>query len=107
MSSTIVAMGTFVTIDAPSGFERCVERAFGWFHEIETRCSRFDAGSELSQLSRHAGEETPVSPLVFEAVQFAIAVAEETAGAFDPTVGAAMEARGFDRHYRTGERIGG
>jgi thiamine biosynthesis lipoprotein len=38
-------------------------------------------------------------------VQFAVAVAEETDGAFDPTVGGAMEARGFDRHYLTRERV--
>ena len=107
---TIVAMGTFVAIDAPPGFDDEVERAFGWFREIEARCSRFDANSELSQLARHAvsqrrGEPIPVSQILFEAVRFACAVAEETHGAFDPTVGAAMEARGFDRHYRTGERV--
>ena len=105
MSSTIVAMGTFVTIDARPGFDGAVERAAGWFREIEERCSRFDANSELSMLAQHVGEAIPVSPILFEALQFALAVAEETGGAFDPTVGAAMEARGFDRHYRTGERV--
>ena len=38
-------------------------------------------------------------------VQFALAVAEESGGAFDPTVGHAMETRGFNRNYRTGEGI--
>jgi FAD:protein FMN transferase len=33
-------------------------------------------------------------------------VAEETGGAFDPTVGRRMAARGFNRHYLTGE-VGG
>jgi len=32
-------------------------------------------------------------------------VAEASDGAFDPTVGGTMEARGFDRNYATGERI--
>ena len=85
--------------------EDAIDRAFGWFREIEARCSRFDAHSELAQLSTHVGEDIAVSAVVFEAVRFALAVAAETDGAFDPTVGAAMEARGFDRHYRTGERV--
>jgi FAD:protein FMN transferase len=32
-------------------------------------------------------------------------VAEETDGAFDPTVGRQMEARGFNREHRTGESV--
>ena len=64
-------------------------------------CSRFDAGSELRQLA--PGKRTPASPILFEAVRFALMVAEETAGAFDPTVGGRMAARGFNRHYLTRE----
>ena len=41
----------------------------------------------------------------FESVQFALAVAEESGGAFDPTVGYTMETRGFNREYRTGRTI--
>lgn len=44
--------------------------------------------------------------MLFEAVRFAVAVAEETHGAFDPTVGARMEARGFNRDYRSGAVMG-
>lgn len=43
--------------------------------------------------------------MLFEAVRFAVAVAEETHGAFDPTVGARMEARGFHRDYRDGADV--
>jgi thiamine biosynthesis lipoprotein len=93
-------MGTLVSIevDAP---ETAVEQAFGWFHEIEEHCSRFDSASELRQLI--PGKAMPVSPILFEAVRFALLVAQETGGAFDPTVGGRMAARGFDRNYRTGE----
>jgi thiamine biosynthesis lipoprotein len=98
-------MATFVTVETPTGYDGAVERALGWFHEIEQRCSRFKAGSELAQLARYIGEAVPVSPILFEAVRFALAVAEDTGGAFDPTVGAAMEARGFDREHRTRERV--
>jgi thiamine biosynthesis lipoprotein len=93
-------MGTVVSIevDAP---DSAAERAFEWFHLVEAHCSRFDAASELRQLT--AGKRTPVSPILFEAVRFALMVAEETGGAFDPTVGARMAARGFDRNYLTRE----
>lgn len=81
------------------------ERAFAWFHRVEQCCSRFDETSEARQLSRSSGVATRVSPMLFEAVQFALALAEDTDGAFDPTVGHRMEQRGFHRHYRTGEAV--
>lgn len=93
-------MGTVVSIevDAP---ESTVEQAFAWFRQVEACCSRFDANSELRQLQ--AGQPAASSPILFEAVRFALLVAEETNGAFDPTIGGRMAARGFDRHYLTGE----
>jgi len=82
-----------------------IDRAFDWLRLVEAACSRFDEASELSQLCRTIG--TPVAPsdVLFEAIRFAVAVAEDTGGAFDPTVGAAMAARGFDRNYQTGARV--
>jgi FAD:protein FMN transferase len=85
--------------------EAAIERAFGWFHDIEARCSRFDPASELMRLTNAPGVAVPVSAMLFEAVQFALAVAEETGGAFDPTVGHAMETRGFNREHRTGRPV--
>jgi thiamine biosynthesis lipoprotein len=100
---TEAVMGTVVSIevDAP---DAAVERAFGWFRLVEDHCSRFDAASELRQL--RAGKRTPASPILFEAVRFALMVSEETGGAFDPTVGGRMVARGFNRHYLTREVTG-
>ena len=57
------------------------------------------------QLSTHVGVPVPASPILCEAVQFALSVAEDTDGAFDPTVGRRMEARGFNREHRTGQTI--
>lgn len=93
-------MGTVVSIevDAPEG---AIERAFEWFRTVEAHCSRFDPRSELRRLE--AGKRTKVSPVLFEAVHFALLVADETDGAFDPTVGGRMAERGFNRHYITGE----
>jgi thiamine biosynthesis lipoprotein len=105
-------MGTVVTIQVVGHGEderrrneraECVARAAGWFQSIEKCCSRFDPESELRQLTAHTGAPTRVSAMLFAALQFALAVAEESDGAFDPTVGQRMELRGFDRNYLTRE----
>jgi thiamine biosynthesis lipoprotein len=105
---TEAVMGTLVTIQLvrdEDGAAAAMDRAFGWFHEIEERCTRFDERSELMQLSARAGEPVEVSAILFEAVRFALIVAEETDGAFDPTVGRRMETRGFNREHRTGHVV--
>ncbi len=105
---TGVAMGTFVSFEVagegtePAGdVETALDRAFQWFEAIEAVCTRFDPASELMQLTARAGRAVPASAVLFEAVRFALAVAEASGGAFDPTVGGAMEARGFNREHRT------
>lgn len=107
---SVVQMGTIVTVDVVGAIDDDADcdarmtRALGWFEIVERACSRFDPTSELRRLSAVPGAAVAVGPILFEAVQFAIAVADETGGAFDPTIGAAMEARGFDREYRSGDR---
>ena len=99
-------MGTTVTIEASGAGDECaIDRAFDWFHTVERTCTRFDPGSELCRLTQHTGVAVSVSRLLFEAVRFAVGVAEASEGAFDPTVGAAMHRRGFDREHRTGVRV--
>ena len=96
-------MGTIVTIEVVSAdADEAIARAFNWFRHVERCCSRFDPESELRRLVRQPGVPVAATPVLFQAVQFALAVAEETGGAFDPTVGHTMEARGFDREYSTG-----
>jgi len=103
---TALVMDTRVTIQvARSGAEAAIERAFGWFHQIEECCTRFDPRSELMQLLSRIGMAVPVSAMLFESVRFALMVAEETRGAFDPTVGHRMEERGYNREHRTGAII--
>jgi thiamine biosynthesis lipoprotein len=100
---TEVLMGTLVTIHVvPPGADAAIERAFEWFRDIEARCTRFDGDSELMRLSARVGEPVPASAILFEAVRFALSVAEDTGGAFDPAVGHLMAARGFDREHRSG-----
>jgi thiamine biosynthesis lipoprotein len=108
---SIPAMGTIVTAEIVDGESRAddataaIDRALAWFAVIERSCSRFDPDSELKQLTERVGVAVPVSEPVLAAVTFALAVADETSGAFDPTVGYEMERRGFDRHYRTGAAV--
>jgi thiamine biosynthesis lipoprotein len=107
-------MGTGVTIEVVGDAalphrraecEAAIERALDWFRDVEARCSRFLGDSEVMRLVPRAGEPVPVSQMLFELVGFAVALAHETGGAFDPTVGRAMQTRGDDTEYRTGARI--
>lgn len=101
-----IVMDTLATIRVlRPGAEAAVERAFGWFYEIEDRCTRFNPQSELMRLTSRVGVPVPVSPILFESVQFALRVADETQGAFDPTIGHSLETRGFNREYGTGEIV--
>jgi thiamine biosynthesis lipoprotein len=118
---TVALMGTFVTVHVVGHVggdmggregetditerELAVDRALDWFYKIEECCTRFEASSEAMRLATQVGVPVPVSTILFEAVQFAWAVAEATEGAFDPTVGYAMESLGFNREYRTGQTI--
>src|SRR5579884_2067787 len=107
---TRVLMDTTVTVQVvdrspADDVALAVERAFGWFRQVEERCSRFEPTSEVMGLTRSIGRPVTVSPLLFEVVRFALAVADASGGAFDPTVGQALEARGFNRNYRTGETV--
>jgi len=104
---SVALMGTVVTfqiVGFSSENTALVTRAVEWFRHVEQACNRFDPTSELCRLSQRVGEAAPVSNTLLQSVWFALAVAEETDGAFDPTVGHRMAARGFDKDYRTGER---
>lgn len=106
-------MSTVVTIEVVTAAERAtrlsdvdaaIDRACAWFDDVEATCSRFLPDSELMRLSAHVGEAMPVGALLFETIRFALAVAETSGGAFDPTVGVLMAERGFDREHRSGRR---
>jgi thiamine biosynthesis lipoprotein len=100
-STVVPIMGTILRIEAGAHAGEAVERAVSWFQQIEAACTRFDSSSELRRLGERIGEPVKVSPLLFEALRFSLAVAAETDGAFDPTVGVAMAERGYDRNYQT------
>src|ERR1700674_3833989 len=105
-----VSMDTWVNVQVVSDQPRelaepAVQRALAWFETVERICTRFDPTSEVMQLLGKVGQRVRVSTLLFEVAAFALDLAEQTDGAFDPTVGAALEQLGFNVHYRTGQVV--
>lgn len=105
-----VSMDTVVNVQIVSDqprevVEPAVQRALAWFETVERICTRFDPSSEVMQLLGSVGRRVHVSTLLFEVVAFAMDLATQTDGAFDPTVGATLEEMGFNVHYRTGEQV--
>lgn len=105
------AMGTVVRVQvvgcSPASAKARALRALEWFTQVETACSRFVAESELRRVCATVGVAVAVSDVLFELVRFSLALAAATDGAFDPTVGAAMVAQGFDRDWRHGRATSG
>jgi len=105
-----VSMDTWVNVQVVSdqpreAAEPAVQRALAWFETVERICTRFDPSSEVMQLLKKVGQRVKVSTLLFEVAAFALDLAEQTDGAFDPTIGATLEQLGFNVHYRTGEAV--
>src|SRR5438067_1727018 len=95
-----VSMDTWVNIQVVSdrsreAIEPHVQKALAWFDTVERICTRFDPTSEVMQLLGAVGRPVKVSTLLFEVAAFALDLAEQTDGAFDPTIGATLERLGF------------
>jgi thiamine biosynthesis lipoprotein len=96
---SLYAIGTTATVvvQDPDGADPAERVLRAELEAIDRACSRFRADSELQMVHAHAGRVVRISPLLFEALDVACAVAERTHGAVDPTVGTALEALGYDR----------
>jgi thiamine biosynthesis lipoprotein len=92
-------MGTDAHIAVTGGDDEMLRLGEGHVRDLEARWSRFLDTSELSGLNRHAGEVVMVSPETFELVTKAVAAWDRTGGRFDPTVGPALAAHGYDRTF--------
>jgi thiamine biosynthesis lipoprotein len=105
MTATFRAMTTEIAVQAPT-LEPAAEaalalRAAALFEASERIFSRFRDDSELGRLNRAPGPAR-VSEHLFDVLRKARAHAERTGGAFDPGVGAAMVAAGYDRSFSPG-----
>lgn len=93
------AMGTDVHLIVVGGDERLLGVGLDRIRELEGRWSRFIDVSEVSFLNRHTGKPVIVSPDTMTLVERSIVASVATEGRFDPTVGAAMLAHGYDRDF--------
>jgi thiamine biosynthesis lipoprotein len=95
------AMGTTVEVvlDAPDGppARAAIAAVRAEFARLEDVLSRFRPGSEVSRLNRV--RRMRVGPDLLRVVQAALRMRRRTGGRFDPTVGAAVAAAGYDRTW--------
>lgn len=94
------AMGTDAHLVVVDGPERLLGLAAGRIRELEQRWSRFRPESELSRLNGATGRPTLVSADTFALISAAVEAWRATGGRFDPTVGPALIAHGYDRDFR-------
>lgn len=66
---------------------------------LDLACSRFRPDSEIARLAAHSGSWTPVSALLAEVLECALAVARDTDGDVDPTMGTDLSRLGYDRDF--------
>jgi thiamine biosynthesis lipoprotein len=92
-------MGTDVHVMTVEGDAALVHVATERILELEQRWSRFLGTSEVSSLNRDAGSPQQVSADTYELVSKAVTAWRITHGLFDPTVGTALSAHGYDRDF--------
>jgi thiamine biosynthesis lipoprotein len=95
---TFRAMGCEVVVAGASPAELARIRAL--FEERDRSFSRFRAGSELRRVN-NTRRPAVVSPLFARTLEQALWAREITGGLVDPTLGAAVEAAGYDRDFPT------
>lgn len=93
-------MGTDARVLALGGAPEVVDRVQDRLVGLEARWSRFRPDSEVSLLNAAGGgRPVVVSPLTFTLIGHAVESWRRTAGRFDPTGLAAIEAWGYDRDF--------
>jgi thiamine biosynthesis lipoprotein ApbE len=95
------AIGTRVTV--ATTFQDSVDIAelmLRWeLAKLDRACSRFRTDSEISQAHQRGGDPVLVSQLLSDVVDAALMIANDTNGAVDPTIGAAINVLGYDRDF--------
>ena len=93
------AMGTEAEVQVVDGDPRLADRARTRIEWLEARWSRFRSGSDVTSLNRCAGAWVPVAPETLDLLDHAVVAAAATEGRYDPTVGNAVVAHGYDRTF--------
>ncbi|HSB40025.1 MAG TPA: FAD:protein FMN transferase [Gaiellaceae bacterium] len=94
--SRFTSMGCEVVVEGASPHE--LERVRALFEERDAVFSRFRPGSELNRVNE-AGGAGLVSPIFARMLEAALWARETTGGLVDPTLGAHLEAAGYDRDF--------
>lgn len=98
-------MNTIITIKIVRGDKPTVEAldaiedGFSEFDRIVKQYTRFNENSELSNLNRNAGNIVSITDEFFMLIEKMIKIANESNGAFDPTVIDFLEVYGYDKNY--------
>jgi thiamine biosynthesis lipoprotein ApbE len=110
------ALGTGVQVVVTDASQLTAARAMleADLAAVDLACSRFRPDSEIVALDRlmtgvpggTGAEPVEISPLLAEAIAVALRAARLTDGDVDPTVGAAMNAAGYDRDFSLVQREG-
>jgi FAD:protein FMN transferase len=100
-TATSRALGTKVilAVSQPAALARAAQLLAERLDEVDRACSRFRSDSELTHLNAAAGRTTAVGPLLYEAIEAAVAAANATGGLVDPTVGRTLRLSGYDRTF--------
>lgn len=105
MSETFYAMGSRVTLSlpeaSPDAARHATDRVRALFERAEQRFSRFRHDSELAHLQRAAGPFA-ASREMFAMVARSQRYVRATGGLFDPGIGGALAAAGYDRSFAPG-----
>lgn len=88
-----------VTVTDPAALEEAMAIARATLAELDLAASRFREDGEILALNRAGPAGMEVSPMLFAAVEAALAAAEASEGLVDPTIGAALTGLGYDRDF--------
>ncbi len=92
----LFAMNTYITINAyGENTEEALDAAQDCIGELESLWSVTDVESEIYRLNHNEGVPLQVCESTAELIQFALAMAEKTDGALDPTIYPVLTAWGF------------
>lgn len=93
------AMGCAARVVLVGGAPALIDAARGRIDDLEARWSRFRQGSELNRLGDLHGRPVVVSEETLTLVERAVRGWTATGGLYDPTVGGAVAALGYDRSF--------
>ncbi len=95
------ALGTsvVVAVTEPAALPAARHAVAAEIDALDRACSRFRDDSDISRLNAASGVPVMVSPLLAEAIRTAMRAARLTDGDVDPTVGASMNAIGYDDDF--------